>query len=98
MKRFSLEKMQHWHRSPRRKPLVLRGARQVGKSTRVRLFAREHGLDLIEINCERHRELDAIFRTLDLENILKNLQSTVGKISRPPAFCFWTRFRPLPTA
>ena len=34
-------------------PLILRGARQVGKSTLVRLFCEEEGLDLIEINIER---------------------------------------------
>lgn len=34
------EKLQTWSQSPFRKPLVLRGARQVGKTTVVRLFAR----------------------------------------------------------
>ncbi len=39
-----------WYRKKRRKPLVIRGARQVGKSTLVRRFARSNGLKLNEIN------------------------------------------------
>jgi uncharacterized protein len=35
------------------KPLVLRGARQVGKSFLIRTFAKESGLDLVEINFEK---------------------------------------------
>ncbi|MEB4593070.1 AAA family ATPase, partial [Candidatus Thiothrix sp. Deng01] len=51
-----------WYRQPRRKPLVIRGARQVGKTTAVRMAGEQLGVGVIEINLERHTELDALFR------------------------------------
>ena len=42
MKRFVAEKLEAWKNSPRRKPLVLRGARQVGKTWSVLDFGRSH--------------------------------------------------------
>ena len=41
-----------WHRKERRKPLVIRGARQVGKSTLVRRFAQKNRLVSNEINLD----------------------------------------------
>jgi len=60
MKRFAELELSRWHAKPRRKPLVIRGARQVGKSTLVRNFAEQQGLKLHEVNLERHRELDRV--------------------------------------
>ena len=53
MKRLIIGNLSQWFHSKRRKPLILRGARQVGKSTAIRLFAKEAQLDLIEINFEK---------------------------------------------
>lgn len=53
-----------WLDSPSRKPLVLRGARQVGKTHAVRELARQAGRELIEINLDFERDLHALF---DLE-------------------------------
>ena len=39
-----------WSTQIPRMPLLLRGARQVGKTTLVRLFAQNQGFDLLEIN------------------------------------------------
>ena len=68
-----------WYRSRRRKPLVLRGARQVGKSTLVRQFAANHKIALAEINLERHLYLDAVFKTLDLDRIIYELEAVTGQ-------------------
>jgi predicted AAA+ superfamily ATPase len=51
--------------NPRRKPLIIRGARQVGKSTLVRLFAEQKRLSLTEVNLERHLGLDDAFKSKD---------------------------------
>ncbi len=53
MKRQAAEDLKLWYQRQKRKPLVIRGARQVGKSTLVRQFAEELELDLIEINLEK---------------------------------------------
>ena len=51
--RYSDNFLKVWYRKKRRKPLVIRGARQVGKSTLVRRFAHNNGLILNEINLEQ---------------------------------------------
>jgi len=45
----------------KRKPIVLRGARQVGKSTLIRILAKIEAFSLIEINFERNPELQDLF-------------------------------------
>ena len=66
-----------WYGQEGRKPLILRGARQVGKSTLVRNFAKAKNLKLFEINCERFIELNLIFKTLDMKLILRELSAIV---------------------
>lgn len=73
-----------WHQKSRRKPLVLRGARQVGKSTLVRRFAQNNGLVLNEINLEQHLYLDTIFKSLDMDIIIRELDALVGRNIRAP--------------
>ena len=41
MERFAIEKMKAWKDNPRRKPLVLMGARQVGKTWLMKEFGRQ---------------------------------------------------------
>ncbi|MBW2366554.1 MAG: ATP-binding protein [Deltaproteobacteria bacterium] len=74
MKRFSENQLIRWLGKTRRKPLVIRGARQVGKSTLVQNFAQSQGLKLAEINLEKHGNLNAIFGTNDLDIIIPELE------------------------
>jgi uncharacterized protein len=53
MYRYSLNDLSNWSKHPTPKPLVIRGARQVGKSTLVRIFCQLNGYELIEINLEK---------------------------------------------
>ena len=78
MRRFAEEPLRRWLASPRRKPLVLRGARQVGKTTLVRRFAAAAGVGLCEVNLERHLYLDRVFETLDTGRILRELEALGG--------------------
>ena len=75
MYRKQLNVLREWWISKRRKPLVIRGARQVGKSTLVRIFAQEAGLVLNEVNLDRFPELDAVFATKDPDRIIAELES-----------------------
>lgn len=81
--RFAQKDLKDWFYGSHRKPLVLRGARQVGKSTLVRLAARELGLRLFEINLERHLYLNDVFKTQDMGKIMAEIQGIVGTIARP---------------
>ena len=73
--------LKEWYRSTRRKPMVLRGARQVGKSTLVRQFAAKNKLALAEINLERHLYLNAVFKTLDLDRIIFELEAVAAELA-----------------
>jgi len=69
-----------WFDGPRRKPLVIRGARQVGKSTLVRQFAWARGLPTLEVNLEQHRRLESVFATFDVSAILLELEA-IGRVA-----------------
>jgi predicted AAA+ superfamily ATPase len=46
--RDELKDLEHWLYSSIRQPLIMRGARQVGKSTLVRMLAQKSGYTLVE--------------------------------------------------
>src|SRR5258708_4533570 len=72
--RAALGALRAWSHQDRRKPLVVRGARQVGKSFLVRRLAEEEGLDLLEANLEKTASLATIFRAPDPAGILAALE------------------------
>jgi uncharacterized protein len=79
MYRSAEEDLKKWFTKSRRKPLIIRGARQVGKSTLVKIFAASNAITLHEINLERHPQLNQLFKTSSTENILKELSFIIGK-------------------
>lgn len=79
MERARLDYLKSWLTATDRKPLVIRGARQVGKTWLVRHFAKISGKQLIEINFEKQPSLVSLFASNDPKHILLNL-STVSNI------------------
>ena len=79
MYRLAQKDLKKWFTKTRRKPLIIRGARQVGKSTLVRQFADANKLTLHEINLERHQQLNDLFKNSTVANILKELSFAIGK-------------------
>ncbi|HBF13041.1 MAG TPA: AAA family ATPase, partial [Deltaproteobacteria bacterium] len=61
MYRNALEYISKWYRKESRKPLIIRGARQVGKSYLVKEFAKRESLSLLEINFEKTPEVADLF-------------------------------------
>ena len=78
MERLAEQVLHRWLDRRRRKPLVLRGARQVGKTTLVRQFAAASGMGLCEVNLERNLYLDRVFETLDTGRITRELEAVGG--------------------
>ena len=78
MERFVEDSLHRWLARRRRKPLVLRGARQVGKTTLVRQFAASAGMGLCEVNLERNAYLDEVFKSLDTGRIVRELEALGG--------------------
>ncbi len=75
MKRQQLEFLHRWIQSRNRKPLIIRGARQVGKTTLVELFSQAEKMPLVSINLERYPELDGVFSSKDPEQIIQQLEA-----------------------
>jgi uncharacterized protein len=75
MNRKQLKSLANWLNAEDRKPLIVRGARQIGKSTLVRLFAEQRQRPLAEVNLERYPELNAVFEALNPQEILNQLEA-----------------------
>lgn len=78
MNRFALDYLKAWKTKLSRKPLVLRGARQVGKSHLVRSFASAQFSQVLEINFERHPEAASLFTSKDPKAICRLLEARFG--------------------
>lgn len=71
--RIADEHLKQWLHHPRRKPLILRGARQTGKTTAVRRLA-EHPQSLIELNLERPSDLALIRSCRSAGELIQRLE------------------------
>ena len=100
MKRHAEKRLDEWFKNVRRKPLVIRGARQVGKSTLVRQFAKAKGLTLHEVNMERHLKLTDVFAGHDTRRILNELEYICqkGPISKRGGILFLDEIQSVPIA
>lgn len=83
MKRAAIQFLNDWLVDANRKPLVIRGARQVGKTWLVRHLAQSHKLRLIEINFESRPQFISLFNTNDPKRILLNLSSLYDEVIDP---------------
>ena len=83
LERRELRHLRKWATGVNRKPLVLRGARQVGKSTLVRELARVLDMPLVEINLERNPELGQAFASNEPPRILSTLALMTGEAITP---------------
>lgn len=74
MKRYALDRLKSWKSSPNRKPLVIRGARQVGKTWLMREFAKECYAKVAYISFVDTPDAKNIFEgNYNLDNILLGL-------------------------
>lgn len=73
MKRDRLKDLEMWRDDPHRKPLLIRGCRQVGKSWLVREFGKQFDT-FVEINFEKNKLIHPYFsEDLTIDNILEKL-------------------------
>lgn len=71
MERIAIEKLIKWKDSPRRKPLVIEGARQVGKTWLVKEFAQRNYKQLAYVNFEDMKILQNLFvQDFDIPRVL----------------------------
>jgi len=74
MKRDIYRQLEEWKQSPRRKPLILNGARQVGKTHSLRHFGKTFYEKIVYLNFEKNEKLAGYFQeTLDPKQLIKIL-------------------------
>ena len=74
MKRVILDKLLNWKNSPYRKPLILKGVRQVGKTWILKEFGRLYYDNVAYFNFDENAEYKQFFElTKNVERILQNL-------------------------
>lgn len=98
MVRKASQFLAEWHRRKNRKPLILRGARQVGKSTLVRLFAKEHQLDLVEVNLERQKIAGFNSESIDIDKTLQEIEYITRKTLTKKSLIFIDEIQSQPQA
>ena len=97
IKRKSYHRLLGWKLSKDRKPLLLRGARQVGKTTLVRTFSKEFD-NYIELNLERKKDV-GLFLLDDVESILNAAYLLKGiKKDEKPTLLFIDEIQESPKA
>ncbi len=98
MQRTALSFLAKWYKGKNRLPLVMRGARQVGKTWLVRHFAEQQGLNNIEINFEKRQVDKSLFEPNDPHEILRNLSSlpAIGKIDPTKSILFLDEIQAYP--
>ena len=79
MKRFLYEKLVEWKHSKWRKPLILEGARQVGKTWLLKQFGQSEYKHLVYINCDNNPQFEMIFADYDINRIIRNLSALSNK-------------------
>lgn len=79
MERDGMQALVAWRNKPKRKPLILRGARQVGKTWLMKEFGRLYFRHTVYVNFENAVELKSLFlQNLDVHRILQTLQIYAG--------------------
>ena len=69
IKRFAINYLNHWYLNDERKPLVLRGARQVGKTTLVQEFAKKYEV-FLHLNLDKEDDLQLFENHHDVEALV----------------------------
>ena len=80
MKRNALKQLCEWKKSPGRKPLIIRGARQVGKTWLMKEFGKLEFKDAVYVNFDSDRDVSRLFDgNLDIPRLISGLQVFHGK-------------------
>lgn len=84
MFRFAIEKLLMWKEKEARKPLIIMGARQVGKTWLMKEFGKEYYEKTAYISFYNNQRMNEVFQTdFDIERILMNLNIESGVTITP---------------
>ena len=80
MYRIAIEKLYKWKESKRRKPLIIQGARQVGKTWIMKEFGRKAYADAVYINFDSNSQMAELFASdLNIDRLIMGLELYAGR-------------------
>lgn len=84
MYRIAIEKLYKWKSSKRRKPLIIEGARQVGKTWLMKEFGKQAYADTVYINFDSNSRMADLFSAdLDTDRLIMGLELYAGRKINP---------------
>ena len=84
MYRIAIEKLYKWKNSKRRKPLIIEGARQVGKTWLMKEFGKQAYADTVYINFDSNSRMADLFSAdLDTDRLIMGLELYAGRKINP---------------
>jgi len=83
MERDMYARLKTWKNETRRKPLIIRGARQVGKTWLVEYFGKQDFKNFFEINFEFQPHLKSCFSTPDPFEIIQKIEISANVDIQP---------------
>ena len=84
MYRIAIEKLYKWKNSKRRKPLIIEGARQVGKTWLMKEFGEQAYADTVYINFDSNSRMADLFSSdLDTDRLILGLELYAGRKINP---------------
>ena len=100
MYRIAMEKLKKWKQSKHRKPLIIEGARQVGKTWLMKEFGRQEYQDTIYINFDSNSRMAELFAAdLDVERLIMGLELHIGhKIDSDKSLLIFDEVQEVPRA
>lgn len=98
MKRYLYDDLLKWKTARRRKPLMLYGARQVGKTYILKEFGRNEFESMVYINCYKNSQLQTLMsEDADIDRILLGLSAIANvKITPGKTFIFFDEVQDIP--
>ena len=100
MYRIAIEKLFKWKQSKHRKPLIIEGARQVGKTWLMKEFGRQAYADTVYINFDSNSRMAELFASdLDTDRLILGLELYAGrKISPDNSLLIFDEVQEVPRA
>ena len=84
MERKIVAKLREWKNSPNRKPLILAGARQVGKTYILKEFGRKEYENVAYINCDHNEQARSLFSNgYDIKRIIMAIGAITHETIKP---------------
>lgn len=83
MERSIYSNLKKWKESPTRKPLILQGARQVGKTYILKEFGAREYSEVVYINCDDNNDMQNMFVDYDVDRIIRSLSAISGVSIKP---------------